>query len=133
MGILFIMSAIFYTAIHFYTNYAIQNAGTQTPEVLASFLERLLALRMILSGCFCILIGFISVKLSGHVWPGVLIHTLVVLIIMLLDLPLEQMLTHWDITLLILATVTSITGVSGGLTLAFFWLRMKYPRRRRIK
>ncbi len=122
MTILLALSGIFYTVMHFYASGVL--AGTSSVPLL----EKVLALRMIFSGVFCVMLGYLGVKLTGHVWPAMVVHTGVVAALLLLDIPLEQVVQHWDISVLVLASVASLTGVAGGLTLGLFWLRMKYPR-----
>ncbi len=127
MTILLVLSGVFYTVMHFYATGAMSDEATLTPALM----ERVLALRMVFSGAFCMLLGYMGVKLTGHVWPAMLVHTLAVAVLLLVDLPLEQVLQDWDISLLILASVASLTGVAGGLSLGILWLRMKFPRMRR--
>ncbi len=122
MTILLALSGIFYTVMHFYAASALEGNPS------SALVEKILSLRMLFSGVFCIMLGYLGVKLSGHVWPAVVVHTGVVAALLLFDIPLEQVVQHWDITLLVLASVASLTGVAGGFTLVLFWLRMKYPR-----
>ncbi len=123
MTILLALSAIFYTVMHFYASSALEESASLS----AGLVEHVLALRMLMSGVFCMLLGYMGVKLTGHVWPAMVAHTLVVAVLLVVDLPLEQVLHDWDISLLILAAVASLTGVAGGLSLGILWLRMKFP------
>ncbi len=127
MGILTMLSCIFYAALHYYATSALENA----PQVTVAFLDKIVTLRMFFSGLFCLLLGYLGVKLSGHIWPAMLVHTLVVFGLLVWDLPLAQMWQHWEITLLILAAVAALTGIASALTLGLFWLKMKFPRKRR--
>ncbi len=126
MTVLFVLSAIFYTVMHFYAANILQDSA----QVTAAMVEHVLSLRMLFSGVFCVLLGYMGVKLTGHVWPAMVVHTCAVAVMLCIDLPLEQVLGHWDISLLILITVASLTGVAGGLALGLMWLRMKFPRGR---
>ncbi len=121
--LLVLLCVIFYAALQYYTHNTLNSVG----QVSVALLDKLLALRMFLSGLFCLLLGYMGVKLSGQVWPAVLIHCLVVIAILCIDLSPAQIIAHWDITLLILSAVAALTGVAGGLTLGLFWLRMRYP------
>ncbi len=125
MVILLVVSAIFYTAMQYYAGHALEGKPTM------ALIERVMALRMFFSGIFCMLLGYMGVKLTGHVWPAMVAHSVVVIGLLLIDIPLEQMVQNWEITLLIVAGVAALTGVAGGISLGIFWLRMKYPRRRR--
>ncbi len=125
MVILLVLCAIFYVMLHYYAISTLEGVTS------VAVMEKVMALRMIFSGAFCMLLGYMGVKLTGHVWPAMLVHTSVVLGLLLVDIPVMQMVQNWQLTLLILASVASLTGVAGGLTLGIFWLRMKYPRKRR--
>ncbi len=127
MGILCMLSAIFYTILHFYAVNALQDA----PQVTVALVDKIASLRMLFSGLFCVFLGYIGVRLSGHIWPAMLVHTVVVFVLLALDLSLSQMWQHWQITLLILAAVAAITGLASTLTLGLFWFKMKFPRKRR--
>ncbi len=124
MTLLLALSAIFYTAMHFYANSALDG------QVTAVLIERVFALRMLFSAIFCFLLGYMGVKLTGHVWPAMVAHAVAVTALLLVDLSLEQIMQEWEISLLIIASVASLTGVAGGLSLGLLWLRMKYPRKR---
>ncbi len=122
MVILGVLCAIFYSALYYYGSSVLD--GTTN----IALIERVMALRMTFSGAFCVLLGYIGVKLTGHVWPAMVVHTLAVSGLLLMDVSFASMVQNWDITLLILSGVAALTGVAGGLSLALLWLRMKYPR-----
>ncbi len=115
---------VFYTAMHFYAQSAMEAA--QGEEAVYHVLQ----LRVIFSLLFSVLLGFLGVKMSGHVWPAMLAHTLVVALMLLLDIPWEQLTAHWDITLLILGLIAGVTGVASGITLGIFWLLHRYQFRK---
>ncbi len=125
MVILTVICVIFYTVLQYYATSVLGETSN------AALIERVMALRMLFSGLFCLLLGFMGVKLTGHVWPAVLVHTAAVLLLLLLDIPWNTMVQEWEITALILAAVAALTGVAGGITLALVWLRIKYPSPRR--
>ncbi len=123
--ILFGLSIIFYGALHYYASHALEQVE-QTQKMSIVLFDRILALRMFLSGLFALLIGYIGVKLTGHVWPAMLVHTITVAGLLLIDLPFKTIVQHYDITFLILSAVAAITGIAGGITLGIFWLRMRF-------
>ncbi len=123
--ILFGLSVIFYGALHYYASHALEQAE-QTQKMNVVLFDRILALRMFLSGLFALLIGYIGVKLTGHVWPAMLVHTITVAGLLLIDLPFKIIIQHYDITFLILSAVAAATGISGGITLGIFWLRTRF-------
>ncbi len=125
--ILFILSIIFYSALQYYASTALSEAE-QAGKVSVALHDRLLALRMMLSGIFCLLMGYMGVKLTGHIWPAVLVHSLVVAGLLVIDLPLTIIISNYDITLLILGAVAGITGLAGALTLGILWLSSRHPK-----
>ncbi len=120
--ILFVICAIFYTALHFYASSAMDQANL-TQKMSVALLDKILALRMLLCGIFCLLIGYMGVKLTGHILPATIAHTCTVAALLLVDLSFNTTITHYDITLLILGCVAAVTALAGAATLAFFWLR----------
>ncbi len=125
MVILTVICAIFYTILQYYAASVLGETNN------IALIERVMALRMLFSGLFCVLLGFMGVKLTGHVWPAVLVHTAAVLVLLLLDIPWNTIVQDWEITALILAAVAALTGVAGGITLTVVWLRIKYPSHRK--
>ncbi len=117
--ILFILCFIFYGALHFYASNAMD--GVKTIEVV----RRVMLLRTIFSFVFAALLGFIGVKMTGQVWPATLVHAFVVAIMLSLDLSITEMMQDWMLVLIIVGIVASITALGGGLTLAYYWFRMR--------
>ncbi len=122
--VLVALCLIFYTAMHFYAKSALE--GVHTEDAVYHILQ----LRVIFSLFFSLLLGFLGVKMSGHVWPAMLAHTLVVALMLLIDIPWQQLTTHWDITFLILALIAGVTGAASALTYGIFWLLHRYQFRR---
>ncbi len=117
--ILFVLCLIFYSALNYYADVALE--GTKTIILV----RRVLLLRLIFSVTFALLLGFIGVKISGHVWPATLVHAVVVTGMLLFDLSLNELRADWMLIVLIVGTVASITALGGGLTLAYYWLRTR--------
>ncbi len=127
MGILSMLCIIFYSAMHYYSVSALEDA----PQVNIALVNELVNIRMFSSACFCVLLGYLGVKLSGHVWPAMLVHTLAVTVLLIIDLSLQEILKEWQITLLILASVASLTGLTSAFTLFIFWMKIRLPHRKK--
>ncbi len=117
--ILFLLCLIFYSVLHFYASNAME--GTKTIIVL----RRVMLLRTIFSFVFAALLGFIGVKITGHVWPAAIVHALVVAGMLSMDLSMAEITKDWMLVLMIVAIVASITALGGGLTLAYYWFRTR--------
>ncbi len=117
--ILFALCLIFYTFMHFYSATALE--GVNNIEIF----RKIILLRTIFSFIFAVLLGFIGVKITGHIWPAALVHAITVGIMLSMDLSLAEISQDWMLVLIIVSIVASITALGGGLTLAYYWLRTR--------
>ncbi len=127
IGILSMLCIIFYSAMHYYALSALEDV----PQVSMALVNELVNLRMLSSACFCVLLGYIGVKLSGHVWPAMLVHTLTVIVLLSIDFSFQEIMKDWQITLFIVASVASLTGLASTFTLFIFWIKRRFPRRKK--
>ncbi len=118
--ILAALCGIFYTVLYFYTQSALEDAQTK------GAVQYILQLRATFSFFFSLLLGFVGVKLSGHILPAMLVHTVIVATMLLIDVSWQQLVAEWELSLLILATIAGITGVASAVTLCIFWLMHRY-------
>ncbi len=117
---LFLLGIVFYVAMHYFSQGALDKAQTEQA------LFQIMFLRAAFSILFAMLLGFMGVKMTGHVWPAILVHCILVLGILTIDMSIAELVQDWEITLLIVATVGSITGIAGGLTLGIMWFRQRF-------
>ncbi len=115
--ILFLLCIIFYAAMDYYSNNALELAKT------LPVLRKVMLLRIIFSVAFATLLGFIGVKITGHTWPAALVHAVVVASMLLMDFSIQELLADWMLALLLIGGTASITALAGGLTLSYYWLR----------
>ncbi len=117
--ILFILCLIFYAFMHFYSTNAFE--GVQTIEIV----RRIILLRTVFSFIFALLLGYIGVKMTGHIWPATLVHAVVVTGMLSIDLSLAEITQDWMLVFIIVGIVASVTALGGGLTLAYYWFRTR--------
>ncbi len=117
--VLFALCTIFYVAMDYYSSSVLDGAKNMM------VIRDVMRLRIIFSVGFAILLGFMGFKITGHVWPAALVHGLVVACMLVIDLSLNELLADWMLALWLIAIPASITALSGGLALGYYWIRSK--------
>ncbi len=108
--------------MHYYSNSALEGV------VSIHIVRNVVLLRMIFNISFAILLGVIGFKIAGRVWPAAFVHGIVVIAMLIIDTSIKEILNDWMLAVLIAGTTASITALAGGLTLAYYWFRMKKLR-----
>ncbi len=117
--VLFLLCAIFYAVVQFSAGAALEKVTT--PQAI----EHITFLRIVASGIFALFLGIMGVKISMRIWPAVFVHSFVVSAMLAFDIPLDMLITNWNITLFIIGLMAGLTGVSGGLYLGYLWFRYR--------
>lgn len=111
-----IMCLIFYAALDYYAGGALNTIHSP------SGFERIMVLRAGFSVLFSVLLGVVGAKITGKIWPATMVHLVAVSFMLCMDMGIEQMLADWDISLILLGGMGTITALASAGSLFSRWV-----------